>query len=265
MRIIQLSVGPKKVPLVGYLHDYNEDSILKNIRSGMIICPGGGYEKLSDREKDPVALYYFAKGFNTFILNYSINEDATDLNPLLELSDALVQIRNRASVFCVNPTEIAVIGFSAGAHLAASISTLYNHPKIQKLTDIKDGLNSPDACLLCYPVISMKNDIAHIGSMEKVTNNREELIELLSVEDHVTKDTCPTFIWHTQDDDCVTIQNSLTYVNALVKNNVPCEYHMFTNGEHGLSMCTSDCYKEDEYCGQWKILSINWLHKYLSF
>ncbi len=264
MRIVQLSVGPKRVPLTGYIHDYNEDSMLKNIRSAMVILPGGGYEKLSPREKDPVAIYYFEKGFNTFILDYSINDDAKDLNPLLEVSDALFQIREKASVFFVNPTEIAIIGFSAGAHLAASISTLYNHPKLVELTKIDNGLNSPDATILCYPVISM-GKYAHQGSKEKVTNNDPQLIELLSLENQVTKDTPPTFIWHTQDDELVDINNSLLYVNQLIKNNVPCEYHLFPNGEHGLSMCTNECYKLNEHCGQWKALSVNWLHKYLSF
>ncbi len=264
MRIVQLSVGPKRVSLTGYIHDYNEDSLLKNIRCAMVVVPGGGYEKVSAREKDPVALYYFEKGFNTFILDYSVNEDAKDLNPLLELSDALVQIRNKASVFYVNPTEIAVIGFSAGAHLAASLSTLYNNEKIKELTKIDNGYNSPDASILCYPVISMKEN-AHEGSKSKVTNNKEELINLLSLENHVTKDVPPTFIWHTQDDESVNINNSLLYVNALVKENVECEFHMFPNGEHGLSMCTTDCYKLDEHCAQWKALSVNWLHKYLSF
>lgn len=264
MRIVQLSVGPKRVSLTGYIHDYNEDSLLKNIRCAMVVVPGGGYEKVSAREKDPVALYYFEKGFNTFILDYSVNEDAKDLNPLLELSDALVQIRNKASVFYVNPTEIAVIGFSAGAHLAASLSTLYNNEKIKELTKIDNGYNSPDASILCYPVISMKEK-AHEGSKSKVTNNKEELINLLSLENHVTKDVPPTFIWHTQDDESVNINNSLLYVNALVKENVECEFHMFPNGEHGLSMCTTDCYKLDEHCAQWKALSVNWLHKYLSF
>ena len=264
MRIIQLSVGPNSVPLTGYIHDYDEENMLKNIRSGMVICPGGGYEIVSDREKDPVALYFFEKGFNTFILDYSINEEAGNLNPLLELSDALVQIRNRAAVFYVNPAEIAVIGFSAGAHLAASLSTLYNHLTIQEATKIKNGMNSPDATILCYPVISMK-EYAHKSSKERVTNNNRELIELLSLENHVNKNTSPTFVWHTQDDKTVDVQNSMLYVNALVKNQVPCEFHLFTNGEHGLSMCTSNCYKRDDYCGQWKELSVNWLHRYLSF
>lgn len=264
MKIVQLSVGPNRVALTGYIHDYNDDSLLKNIRSAMVVVAGGGYEKVSNREKDPVALYYFEKGFNTFILEYSINEDAKDLNPLLELSDALVQIRNKASVFYVNPTEIAVIGFSAGAHLVASLSTLYNHPEIKKITNIDNGYNSPDATILCYPVISMKK-YAHKGSKEIITQNNENLIDLLSLEEHVTKDIPPTFIWHTQDDETVDINNSLMYVNALVNNDVPCEFHMFPNGEHGLSMCTTDCYKLDDYCGQWKKLSLNWLHKYLSF
>lgn len=264
MRIVQLSVGPKKVPLTGYIHDYNEDSLLKNIRSAMVVVPGGGYEFVSSREKDPVALYYFEKGFNTFILDYSVNKEAKDLNPLLELSDALVQIRDKASAFYVNPTEIAVIGFSAGAHLAATLSTLYNHPRIKELTKVENKYNSPDATILCYPVISMK-EFAHQGSKNIVTNNDEDLIELLSLENHVTKDVPPTFIWHTQDDESVSINNSLLYVNALVKEQVPCEFHMFENGEHGLSMCTTDCYKLDEHCGKWKELSLNWLSKYLSF
>ncbi|MGD1822861.1 MAG: alpha/beta hydrolase [Pleomorphochaeta sp.] len=264
MKIIQLSVGPNRVPLTGYIHDYDENNLLNNIRSAMVVVAGGGYEKVSPREKDPVALYYFAKGMNTFILEYSINEEAGDLNPLLELSDALVQIRNRAEVFYVNPTEIAVIGFSAGAHLAASLSTLYNHPKIKELTNIDNGLNSPDATILCYPVITMK-EFAHEGSKMRVTKNNNELIELLSLENQVTKDVPPTFIWHTQDDEAVNINNSLLYVNALIQNNVECEYHMFPNGEHGLSMCTTECYKLDDHCGQWKELSLNWLHKYISF
>lgn len=264
MRIIQLSVGPNNVPLTGYLHDFNDENLLKNIRSAMVVCAGGGYEKVSDREKDPVALYYFEKGFNTFLLDYSIGENARDFNPLLELSDALVQIRNRASSFYVNPTEIGVIGFSAGAHLAASLSTLYNHPKIQEMTKITDGYNSPDVTILCYPVISMK-EFAHPGSKELVTNNNEDMIDLLSLENQVNKDVPPTFVWHTQDDATVDVQNSMLYVKALVEHKVPCEFHLFTNGEHGLSMCTSDCYKSDDYCGQWKALSINWLKKYLSF
>ncbi|NCD06103.1 MAG: alpha/beta hydrolase [Spirochaetia bacterium] len=264
MRIVQLSVGPKKVPLTGYIHDYNEDNMLKNIRSAMIVCPGGGYEKVSDREKDPVALYYFAQGFNTFILDYSIKENAADLNPLLELSDAFVQIRNKSSVFCVNPTEIAVIGFSAGAHLAASLATLYNHPTVIEKTNVSDGYNSPDATILAYPVISMK-EYAHQGSKNWVTKNNNELINLLSLENHVNNNMSPIFIWHTEDDETVDVQNSMLYVNALIKNKVPCEFHLFPNGEHGLSMCTTDCYKVDEHVGQWKQLSLNWLHKYLSF
>jgi len=264
MKIIQLAVGPNKVPLTGYIHDYNEDNVLKNIRSAMVICGGGAYEKVSPREKDPVALFYFEKGFNTFILDYSVNEDAKNLNPLLELSDALVQIRNRATAFYVNPTEIGVIGFSAGAHLAASLSTLYNHPKLKELTKVEDGLNSPDVTILCYPVISM-GKYAHEVSKMRVSNDDDELKELLSLEKQVTSDVSPTFIWHTQDDETVDVRNSLLYVNALVENGVPCEFHMFPNGIHGLSMCTTDSYILDEHCGQWRDLSINWLHKYLSF
>ena len=189
MRIIQIAVGPKQVPLIGYLQDYVDDGGIKNIRPSVVICPGGGYRFRSWRERDHVAMQFLAEGYHAFILEYSVYPDCGGLEPLQEACD---------------PNRIALMGFSAGGHVAASLACLFDLPLVAKA----DHSNRPDALLLCYPVITTKEGHCHKGSVEHVTQGDAKLLRLLSLEDQVTDAHPPTFLWHTVSDASVPVENS---------------------------------------------------------
>ncbi len=263
MRIIQTAVGPKRVPLTGYLQDMTMDGGIRNIRPTIIVCPGGGYTFRSERERDPVALHFLAMSYNVFILDYSVGEDAGDLNPLLELSDALMRIREHAVRWMCDPTRVAVIGFSAGAHLAASIAVLHDHKKVANVQKVVDANNRPDAVILAYPVITGK-EYAHKGSFEQLSRGNAEIRALLSLEDQVRETATPAFIWHTVTDQGVLVENSLLLAQAYRKAKVPFELHLFEEGDHGLSMCTEEVGTPHAGVRPWVELATNWLnHRFM--
>lgn len=259
MRIIQTAVGPNQVPLTGYLQDTTSDGGLRNIRPSVVICPGGAYRFLSERERDPVALHFLHMGYNVFILDYSVQEEAKDLNPLLEASDALIKIREHALSWMCDPTRIAIIGFSAGGHLAASLAILHNHEAVVSRQTVKDENNRPDAAILCYPVIS-SGEYAHQESLGWVSGGDEELRKLFSLENQVSASTSPMFIWHTVADASVPVENSMLLALSLRRENVSFELHLFEQGSHGLSMCTEEVGTPHPGCRRWVDLASTWLN-----
>jgi acetyl esterase/lipase len=258
MNIVQIPIGYENALLTGYIHSHNTLNIQRNIRPAIVICPGGAYERVAESEKDPVATYYFGKGFNVFTLDYSVGEKASNFTPLLELSEAFVKIRDNALNFRTDPTKIAVMGFSAGGHLAASLALLYNNPEFTKVSGISDGYNSPDALILAYPVITT-GKWAHEKSIENVCGNNKKLVKLFSLEDRVSKDCPPVFIWTTANDELVPVENSMLLVNSLIKHKIRVEAHLFPSGKHGLSVCNEECNMKNKSVAQWKDLSVNWL------
>ncbi|MFA6844665.1 MAG: alpha/beta hydrolase [Sphaerochaetaceae bacterium] len=258
MKIVQIGTGRNLVPLTGYLHEYVPDGGIKNLRPSVIICPGGAYRFLSWREGDPVALYFLGKGYNVFILEYSVKEQAKDLNPLCEASDAVVKIRLHATQWLCDPNRIAILGFSAGAHVAASLAILHDHPRLRALQKIEDKQNRPDACILCYPVITT-GQFCHEESAQWVSGGNEKDRELLCLEKQVTDDTPPTFIWHTVSDGAVPVENSMFLVSALRQHKIPFELHLFANGGHGLSMCNQEVDTPHVADHAWVDLCTTWL------
>lgn len=256
MKIIQMGVGPKRVPLIGYLQEYVDDGGIQNIRPTVLICPGGGYEFLSWREKDHVAMQFLAQGYNVFILEYSVAPDSGNLEPLKEASDAMVSIRRHAVEWLCDPNRVAIMGFSAGGHLAASLSCLFDMPEIAQ----QDHLNRPDALILCYPVITMKKGHCHQGSVDNVTGGDGKLMKLLSLEDQVGDNHPPTFIWHTVTDELVPVENSMWYAEALYAHHVSFELHLFPNGQHGLSTCDNEVHTPNDAAHAWIGLCLKWLN-----
>ena len=228
-------------------------------RPAVLVCPGGGYSFCSPREAEPIAMQYNAAGFHAFVLNYSVAPHRYP-QALKEVSKAIQIIRENAEKWNVEAGNIAVIGFSAGAHLAGSIGMFWNSEPIKT----GDESNRPNAIMLAYPVIT-SGEFANKGSFDNLCGDDKELIKEMSLENHVSKDTPPMFIWHTWEDTCVPVENSLMLAAALKKGNVPFELHIYPKGAHGLSTATPDVGIDGVGVSTnvrgWVELSVNWLRE----
>ena len=208
-------------------------------RPAVVIFPGGGYDYTSDREAEPVANAYLAAGYSAFVVRYAVGADAKHPHPLLDAAAALALVRARAEEFHIDPQKVAVCGFSAGGHLAAHIGTQWHLPLLRETLGGESADFRPDAMVLCYPVISGIRS-PHLHSFLNLTgpDPAQETLARLSCEESVDDRTPPAFLWHTANDTCVPVENSLVMAGALAKAGVPVELHVFPNGLHGLSVCT---------------------------
>jgi acetyl esterase/lipase len=239
-------------------------------RAAVLICPGGGYGFLSPREAEPIALQFNASGYHAFILRYSVAPRRYPL-ALLEVSKAMCVLRGRADAWKIHPGRIALCGFSAGGHLAASLGVLWDKPVARcapggthALTGLEPGRNRPDALILSYPVIT-SGPFAHRGSFENLLGSGAgpSLLEEVSLEHYVSERTPPTFLWHTYADTAVPLENSLLFASALRAKGVPFEFHVYPDGVHGLSLATEETSDDrrdaNPHVASWMYLCLEWL------
>ena len=246
-----------------YIHARSKEYNEFRIRPAMVICPGGGYGFRSDRENEPIALKFMVEGFNSFTLEYSI-EPFGYPTQLVECAMAVAYIKENAEKLSVDKDHVSVVGFSAGGHLAGSLATLFKDKFVVEYLKDKAELARPDAVILSYPVITTKKE-THGGTARVVSNGKQDIRDYMSLEDRVTKDSVPAFIWATVDDGCVPCENSLMMASAYKKNGVPFELHIFESGVHGLSLCTRETARTDDDelinapVEKWFKMSITWL------
>lgn len=214
---------------------------LNRKRGAVLICPGGGYKKCSLRESEPIALKFNSFGYSAFVLNYC-TYPSTYPEALKDASNAMCLIRKKADEWNIDCDKIAICGFSAGGHLAASLCSFYD----DEVLNFCGGENKPNALILSYPVIT-SGKFAHQGSFERLLgeNPNIEMLEKMSLEKQVRNDMPPTFLWHTYTDGSVPVENSLMYASALKEKNVPLEMHIFPNGGHGLSIAAKEVAKDE--------------------
>lgn len=258
-----------------FLDDSQEMMIDK--RPVVIICPGGGYEFTSEREGEILAVQFLAMGYHAAVLYYSC-APARFPTALTELAYTVKMIRENADKWHIDPEAVLVMGSSAGGHLAGSLGTMWQDEILQKTFRLdagQDRMLRPDGMILCYPVIT-GGEFAHRGSFENLigeageeTNwaDEEGMLRKLSLENRVTKNTPPAFIWHTFTDGCVPVENSLMMVNALHKAGVPTEFHMYPVGGHGLSLANRLTRHRDgsavqQECTSWISLVHTWVESY---
>ena len=246
-------------PVIGYLHDDHDRLVAHKIRPALIICAGGAYRWLSPREKDPVALCFAALGYQTFLIEYAVGERAAELRPLRELAECVRHVREHAAEWHIEKEHVAVLGFSAGGHLAASLGILWNHAALRLGESCR-----PDALVLCYPVITA-GDFAHRESIDNVTGGDAGLRELLSLEKQVTGDMPPSFLWHCVGDESVPVENSLLLAEAMQRAGVAYECHLFAGGAHGISMCNQELETPHPEASPWIELCTNWLNRQFQF
>ncbi len=202
----------------------------------IIVCPGGGYEGLSKREDEPIALQYLAANYATFILNYSVAKDAGFPRCLLEALTAIKTVREHAEEWDIDPDKIAMVGFSAGGHLTATVGAYWNSALAEEALGATAQFK-PNALVLSYPVIT-SGSRAHISSFNTLVGEdaSEDLLEKVSIEKQVTESYPPTFLWHTATDSLVPVQNSILMANALADQEIPFELHIYPRGPHGLAL-----------------------------
>ncbi len=234
----------------------------------LLLCPGGGYAYTSDREAEPLAFAFMAKGVSTAILRYSC-DSAKYPTALLELGRAVLIIREHAKEWHIDPDAIVVQGCSAGGHLAASFACFWKEDFLaEKLLGSTSDENKeklrPNGLMLCYPVIT-SGDFAHKDSFRYLLGERlSELEEKMSLETAVNSDVPKTFIWHTFTDGSVPVENSLLFATALRAHNINTELHIFPEGGHGLALANkiteSPSRKEVvPSCEPWLDLAYTWI------
>ena len=222
----------------------------------VLVVPGGGYNHVSPREGDPVALQFAAAGYHTAVLTYSVGEGAQNYQPLRQLNEALALLRQNAGEWHILPDKIAVCGFSAGGHLALSGAVL----------DIpgETAQQRPNAVILGYPVITA-GEYAHRGSFVQLAGEDPAAQQAFSLEDKITPRTPPVFVWHTMEDETVPVENTLLLVSALHRAGVPCEAHLFEKGCHGTSLSTAEVNHPSAHRSRWLTLAREWLDDTFDF
>ena len=234
----------------------NEMPSYNPARPTVVIFPGGAYSHLSEREAEPIAMKYLAKGFNACVVYYALcpNEFPT---ALLEGLSAIKYIRENAAELYADPDKIYVCGFSAGGHLAASVGTLWHGKESEKYFGDVEKVK-PNGLILSYPVIT-GGEKAHRGSFNNLLGERrkddEKWIEYLSLENRVDEKTPRTFLWHTYEDGAVPVENSLYFISQLRKFGVEVELHIFNKGPHGIATADRETNRVD-----FAVRTRNWLN-----
>ena len=208
--------------------------------AAVIICPGGGYAvEAIKHEGSQVAEWLNGIGVTAFVLKYRLPDTAIMINktigPLQDAQRAIRIVRRHAKEWNIDPNKIGIMGFSAGGHLASTLSTHYN----QQVYDPVDSTSArPDFSLLIYPVISMDSSITHMGSRINLLGKHPSpaLVKLYSNELQVNKSTPPAFLVQSIDDNVVPVRNSIDYALALKKYDIPCELHLYERGGHGYGL-----------------------------
>lgn len=234
-------------------------------RDAMVILPGGAYSFLAERESEPPAKAFLAAGFNVFALYYTIGEPAQFPRPLVDASLAIAHIRRNAERYNIDPERIFVCGFSAGGHLAGSIGTFWNRD-MAAFDGMKKGENRPRGVILSYPLVTLGSEFGHELCTQRITgcdSPTTEQREAYSLEKQVTEDTVPHFIWQTEEDVCVPVENSLLLASALMAKRIPTELHIYPKGPHGMSVANKEVYhtgagNADPHVADWVRSAIEW-------
>lgn len=251
------------------------------MRPAVIICPGGSYHHIGEKESEPAALGFFAEGYNAFVLSYSTGLGRGNLPiPIVQIAKTIAYIRQNSNSWRIDPDRIALCGFSAGGHAAAAFGALWNEKWVQESAVAKAGVLRPNALVLCYPLLDIKGfcdmhikrdpqtrsymESIYLNLFAKLEPSDEELSRW-DIKRIVNRDMPPVFLWTTFGDDIVDVSQSIDLASALAKHDIPFEYHVFEKGPHALSgadALSGYTKKELDELGnapRWKELAMKWL------
>ncbi len=234
-------------------------------RPVMVICPGGAYAYTSVREAEPLAMQFNAMGYHAIVLDYSCAPARFPV-ALTELAYTVKLARDKEEEWGVDTDRVFIMGSSAGGHLVASYGCFYREDFLREALSCDAEKLKPTGIILNYPVIT-SGEYAHHESIKNLLGDRyEEMKDSVSLENRVTKDNPPAFVWHTFTDGSVPVENSLMYATAMHKAGVPCELHVFPAGGHGLSLAneytlSTGLGEKEPYVARWIEMAKDWLLK----
>lgn len=224
-----------------FLDTYIPDKTINFTRRAILVIPGGAYHTVcSQREGEPIAHAFMAKGFASFVLHYSVARTRTFPAQLIEASLAMAHIKNHAEEYGIDPNEVFVTGFSAGGHLACSLGLLWHLDEIYRETGLPFGINKPRGMILGYPVTIYEG--GHKGSHRNLWGTEtpsEEQIAISSLEKHVDERSVPLFLMHTSDDEVVPIKSALDLGLAYAEKGLSFEMHIYPHGPHGVALANA--------------------------
>lgn len=215
----------------------------KAVPTAVVVCPGGGYRNLAmDHEGRQIAEWLNGYGISAFVLKYRLGPRYRYPNQLLDVRRAVRMVRARAAQYGIAPDRIGVWGFSAGGHLTSMAGTQFEAAKPDAADPLDRPSSRPDFLVLCYPVISLKDPVAHKGSRQNLLGDAPDAaaVEAQSSETRVTAQTPPAFLFHTTDDQAVPVENALLFYGALRRHGVATEMHIYEHGRHGVGLAQTD-------------------------
>lgn len=223
-----------------FLDAYIADALKGFKRNAILVIPGGGYGGLAaEREGEPVALAFAARGYNAFVLHYSVGRKKVFPAQLIEASLAMKHIKDNAEEYGIDPAKVFVTGFSAGGHLAGSLGIMWNKDEIYKAIEMPYGYNKPAGMMLVYPVVTGIKpymDMETFGNLFGNDAPDRELLEQASLEVQVHAEACPLFLVHTSNDEDVDVRNSLCLAEHYREYGLQFEMHIYPDAPHGVAL-----------------------------
>lgn len=281
IEVIHMLEGISNATLTAYIQEAFLDHQLPIIRPAIIICPGGAYIGITEKEAEPVAMKFLSEGYHVFILRYSIGVgQAMFPAPFLDAARAVMLVRENARRWCVDPDKIALCGFSTGGHVASVLATSWQDSFIAEALNSPSELFKPNALILCYPLLDIvqfrKKCMARSPEMEPLIemiltaaygslNPSDALVDEWTCKNRISSHMPPTFIWTTTEDAIMDVEECLDFIKGLAVHDIPYEFHIFEKGAHGLSLADQTVgYKAFDIQNnvnvhKWVELALHWL------
>ncbi len=259
---IRLNPEIPDVKLVTYLLSPSREVKVGEKKPAVIVCPGGAYQYLSDKEGEPIALRYNGEGFHSFVFYYHVGMDpqTRQPQPVKDLAAAVRYIKSHAEEWEVDPDKISICGFSAGGHLCAMYASLWKEQWLCEACGCEQEDLKIAAAVLAYPMtdyvlmeeIRRENPTDLMNQVNLSMTGTEypdmETVRKYSPLTHVNKDTVPCFLWHTFQDELLDVRNILHFAEKLSEHHIPFELHVYEEGKHGLALAceATDCEKQEK-------------------
>ncbi len=282
----------KDTQLVAMIHDPYVSYQVTRKRGALILCPGGAYLIHATKEGEMSATHFYGKDWNTFVLKYTVamdrehpekgfNKDARYPLQVIELMEAVHFIKQHAEEWYIDIEQMYVMGFSAGGHVAASLGTRWNDPALTSKLSFKPQKNELklSGMILGYPMLRDNSPEFYRQDQTDTSKEQNKLVcqvlygkeepskqdrDKVNLINYISRNTIPTFIWHSTDDRVVDHLNSIHFIRALDEAGINCEFHLFSRGGHGLALANditaANNKEKDIGIALWSNLALEWIH-----